>query len=889
MKRCRAKSRNIVEHSVFENMVILAIVVSSSCLAIEHPLDDKYSVKHKILVVLDLFFIVFFTFEMVAKILSLGLIRGKEAYLRSGWNVLDGFIVVTANIVLVTGAEGGFFRVIRTVRVLRPLRAIQRSKGMRQVAGGLFKAVPSIMTVGALVFFFMVVSSIFCVQMFKGTMWYCTNPDCGDAADGQYCAMDECLGTFVDAESGEMSESEWANGDWNFDALGPALLALFEIFALEAWPDILLALVDASDVNHGPKENAQVGAVWLFVVMIMLGAFFLLNLFVGVIVTAYNEVQADDKEEDKDEEAETAARHEEMWTKDLVELVGMAEPKKLVYLDYKYRGPFMRITSARWFEPVVMLIIVLNVCVMGVDTVDYDTGQTPEDLRNVVEYINIFFTFSFAGEMVIKLISYTPKGYFIGEAMAANGAQKTFCARLQAWNIFDFIITNVSLVELLLPLPLNPTLVRIFRIFRLARLLRLSKKAKGLKTLIKTFSATLPSLGHVGFLLMIFFFMYAVLGTQLWWNLKRGELVNDYNNFSNFGNSLYALFRLSTGENWNGIMHEGMLQPPDCHMGYCSIGGTERVCLAGTTGEFCELTCSESSPDCLEPGDGLWDNRWVPPQDHPQTVRLDESCAAMGGVSDRATPDGEVIRGEGWKWTGRGESELTDEGFAGAPASWAGAHVASAWAKGEDIVLTDDAGDWMLGMVHPDCGTGASSFYHITFTIICAFTTLNLIIAVILFAFFDFSESAKRPTLEGDKVQKFEDSWANFDKNADGELPCSFLPKLILANGPPLGVKKFADAEEREQDLWETGILLDRNGKIQFKELLHAMVMVAFGLNVAAIEEQKRLERRSKKVAALVRARPFCVWILEFSWDRCLTGVGCTGGQRSCGDANAAA
>ena len=204
-------------------------------------------------------------------------------------------------------------------------------------------------------------------------------------------------------------------------------------------------------------------------------------------------------------------------------------------------------------------------------------------------------------------------------------------------------------------------------------------------------------------------------------------------------------------------------------------------------------------------------------------------------------------------------------------------------------MLTDAAGDWMLGMVHPDCGTGASSFYHITFTIICAFTTLNLIIAVILFAFFDFSESAKRPTLEGDKVQKFEDSWANFDKNADGELPCSFLPKLILANGPPLGVKKFADAEEREQDLWETGILLDRNGKIQFKELLHAMVMVAFGLNVAAIEEQKRLERRSKKVAALVRARAFCVWILEFSWDRCLTGVGCTGGQRSCGDANAAA
>ena len=99
----------------------------------------------------------FFTFEMVSKILALGLVSGQDAYLRSGWNLLDGFIVVTANLVLITGAEGGFFRIIRTVRVLRPLRAIQRSPGMRAVAGGLFKAVPSIMTVAMLVFFFMVV------------------------------------------------------------------------------------------------------------------------------------------------------------------------------------------------------------------------------------------------------------------------------------------------------------------------------------------------------------------------------------------------------------------------------------------------------------------------------------------------------------------------------------------------------------------------------------------------------------------------------------------------------------------------------------------------------------------------------------------------------------
>merc|ERR1711988_501818 len=454
--------------------------------------------------------------------------------------------------------------------------------------------------------------------------------------------------------------------------------------------------------------------------------------------------------------------------------------------------------------------------------VDEETGQTPKILKDIVDGINVFFTYSFAVEMLVKLIAYCG-AYF-----------------KEPWNIFDFIITNVSLVEQLFPLPLNPTIVRIFRIFRLARLLRLSRKAKGLKTLMKTFVATLPSLGHVGFLLMIFFFMYAVLGTQLWWNLKRGELVNDYNNFSTFGESLYALFRLSTGENWNGIMHECMTEPPDCHMGYCLINdGTERVCLSGFTGEFCDVECTEDAPDCLAQGDGLWDGRWVAPQDHPHRLRLDESCAAMGGVSDRETDDGVYREGKGWRW------EAADTFN---PST--GVHAEGDWVEGT-VALTDPSGDYKLGMVYSDCGTSASAAYHITFTIICSLTTLNLIIAVILFAFFDFSESAKRPTLEGDKIARFEDAWAMEDKNAEGELPQSLIQKLILANGLPLGSSgktKFQDAEDLEQELWETGLLLDRNGKIQFRELLHAMVKVAFDVDCKKAEEELREARRLRKL-----------------------------------------
>lgn len=744
IRSVRKWARDFVENKYFEATVIFSILASSGCLAYEHPLDSPGSVKTSVLEVLDLAFIVFFTFEMAVKILAVGLIRGKESYLRSGWNILDGFIVSTSLIVLISDIDGGFFRIIRTVRVLRPLRAIQRSKGMRAVAGGLFKAVPSILTVAMLVFFFMLICAIFCVQMFKGTMYMCTDPTCAspddtggcdgpqysgesiDAGEGQNCPIWSCTGTYIDPDSGSLMKSEWVNSQWNFDNVPSALLALFEIFALEAWPDILLALVDATDACHGPMKDSQVGVVWLFVIMIMFGAFFLLNLFVGVIVTAYNELQSEEEES----EEEKSDRHEKRWHDDIVELTSYAQPQKLVYLDYTYRGPFMRITNARWFEPFVMFLIVLNVCVMGIDFAD-ENGQTPPKLISVIEIINLFFTYSFTMEMLIKMISFYPRAYFC-----------------DPWNVFDFIITMVSLVETLFPLPLSPTLIRIFRIFRLARLLRLSKKAKGLKTLMKTFSATLPSLGHVGFLLMIFLFMYAVLGVQLFWNLQRQELVNDYTNFDDFGNAIYSLFRLSTGENWNGVMHECMIEEPDCSPAYC-----QKASMKVEVGE-------------------AWDGS-------------QKTCESEGGQ-----------------------------------------------------------------FVFSDCGTGAASFYHITFIVICAFTTLNLIIAVILFAFFDFSESDKKPTLGGDKIQTFEDAWARFDKNAEGELECSLIPKLLMANGIPLGVKKFDEAEALEQNLWDSELLFDYNGKIKFTEFLHAMVKCAYGVDCkAALIAKAEAKRRSLRAA----------------------------------------
>ena len=102
-------------------------------------------------------------------------------------------------------------------------------------------------------------------------------------------------------------------------------------------------------------------------------------------------------------------------------------------------------------------------------------------------------------------------------------------------------------------------LVSVFRIFRVVRLIRLIPKATGLRTLFQTLAFSFPALFNVGGVLSLFFFMYAVIGMQLFGTVKRGTHLNRHANFEHFGRALLTLFRMSTGESWNGIMHDAIV------------------------------------------------------------------------------------------------------------------------------------------------------------------------------------------------------------------------------------------------------------------------------------------------------------------------------------------
>ena len=118
----------VITHRFFDYFILVCILVSSILLAFEDP--EAPQERLKILNNIQWGFTAIFLLEMCLKITALGLFAIKGSYLRDPWNIMDAAIVLIPVISAILNSNIGFFKALRTVRALRPLRVIARSEGM---------------------------------------------------------------------------------------------------------------------------------------------------------------------------------------------------------------------------------------------------------------------------------------------------------------------------------------------------------------------------------------------------------------------------------------------------------------------------------------------------------------------------------------------------------------------------------------------------------------------------------------------------------------------------------------------------------------------------------------------------------------------------------------
>ena len=163
----------------------------------------------------------------------------------------------------------------------------------------------------------------------------------------------------------------------------------------------------------------------------------------------------------------------------------------------------------------ITALIVLNAVTLGLET-EEDLIQGYEKILSIIDLLILAI---FSVEILIKLL-HRRLSFF------KNG-----------WNILDFVIVGIALIPSSGPL----SVLRTLRIFRAMRLLSV---IPSMRKVIQALFVAIPGILSVGSIIILIFYVSAVLSTNFF-----GNEFDQW--FGNIGRSMFTLFQIMTLESWS--------------------------------------------------------------------------------------------------------------------------------------------------------------------------------------------------------------------------------------------------------------------------------------------------------------------------------------------------
>ncbi|KAI4547670.1 hypothetical protein MG293_004225 [Ovis ammon polii] len=565
-RRLRRFCHYIVAMQYFEMVILVVIALSSIALAAEDPVQTdspqeqrprpmgylcrlleedmellnwarlklpalplkKASLWFQVLKYMDYIFTGVFTFEMVIKMIDLGLLLHPGAYFRDLWNILD-FIVVSGALVAFA-----FSTSCPPVRSKRALLAPGADPAGPRAGPGPHSAAPpqavfdcvvnslrNVLNILIVYVLFMFIFAVIAVQLFKGKFFYCT--------DESKELERDCRGQYLDYEKEEVEAQprQWKKYDFHYDNVLWALLTLFTVSTGEGWPMVLKHSVDATYEEQGPSPGFRMELSIFYVVYFVVFPFFFVNIFVALIIITFQEQGDRVMSECSLEKNERACIDFAISARPLTRHM----PQNRQSFQYK---TWTFVVSPP-FEYFIMAMIALNTVVLMMKFYD-----APYEYELMLKCLNIVFTSMFSMECVLKIIAFGVLNYF-----------------RDAWNVFDFVTVLGSITDILVTEIANNFInLSFLRLFRAARLIKLLRQGYTIRILLWTFVQSFKALPYVCLLIAMLFFIYAIIGMQVFGNIALDDdtSINRHNNFRTFLQALMLLFRSATGEAWHEIM-----------------------------------------------------------------------------------------------------------------------------------------------------------------------------------------------------------------------------------------------------------------------------------------------------------------------------------------------
>ncbi|XP_046820386.1 sodium leak channel non-selective protein isoform X1 [Vespa crabro] len=480
-------------------------------------------------------FVIFMSIELALKILADGLFFTPKAYIKDVASVLDVFIYIVSLVFLCwmpkSVPPNSSAQLLMILRCVRPLRIFTLVPHMRKVVYELCRGFKEILLVSTLLILLMFIFASYGVQLYGGRLARCNDPT--------ILKRENCVGVFMrrvfvtkmklrpgqnESYPSILVPRVWANPRrFNFDNIGDAMMALFEVLSFKGWLDVRDVLIKALGPVH---------AIYIHI-YIFLGCMIGLTLFVGVVIANYSENKG----------TALLTVDQRRWC-DLKKRLKIAQPLHLPPRPdgKKFRAYIYDITQNIYFKRFIAVMVLINSGLL------YVSWRIEEKHTEALATVSTILTLIFLIEVIMKNIAFTPRGYWQSRR-----------------NRYDLLVTVVGVIWIIIHCTMKNDLSYLIGFMVvILRFFTITGKHTTLKMLMLTVGVSVCKSFFIIFGMFLLVFFYALAGTIIFGTVKYGEGIGRRANFESPVTGVAMLFRIVTGEDWNKIMHDCMIQPPYC-------------------------------------------------------------------------------------------------------------------------------------------------------------------------------------------------------------------------------------------------------------------------------------------------------------------------------------
>ncbi|KAG0053161.1 calcium channel protein [Gryganskiella cystojenkinii] len=538
--RYEGEKENVLLSRPFNLFITLAILACVIVAAITTPVwrlhqymmpEDEQSVVVRIS---DYVFPAVFTIEFFIRVIADGFLFTPDAYLRTLWNQIDFFVLLTLYAPLVANltSSQGTSRFFRSLKALRALRLINQSAYIK----GTFHAVlvagfPQLFDATMLCMALITPFAIYGMRLFSGLFFSCND------SNPNILTIDDCTGTFTSSDTNILMPRVWANPHvYSFDNFGASFLILFEIVSQEGWTGVMDTARNAVALGQQPHQDASRYNAIFFVLFNLAGGYFVSALFVAIVIENYT----------KRTGTAFMTANQRRWM-DLKKLLGGIKMSKARSKapSNPIRRTFFKIAAPKkgWFTRLLTVVTLLDGIVLATEHVNSGNWE------GVKNWVFLALLSVYMLEIVFKIGGLGWTGF-----------------RKNRWNIYNSTVSVLAFVITVFRLCGTgwQPLVQTQKLLLTAILFRLVQQSDSLNQLFMTMAASIGSISSLLGVWLVVFAVYGIMFVEIFGLTSYGPNGSDHVNFRNIGSSLLMMARMSTGEGWNDLMHDFAVERPNC-------------------------------------------------------------------------------------------------------------------------------------------------------------------------------------------------------------------------------------------------------------------------------------------------------------------------------------